>query len=390
MNLPTIFKQRFFVPSLLMLALFLSITACQEKSSGLDEGKYVIQGEVNGVLNGIRVYLYDVNTSGQVTPIDTTMVTNEQFVFDGLDSVSFPDLQMITIDGVQGNLFFLKENSLLEIEAYKDSLDKSYVKGGPQNDIFATYNKQLQTIGKAINSLNDERRLALQKQERDRANQIAQQVAAKQSELINYNLQFAKDNPNSALSVVLLRNLLAQKQKTASEIKPVFDALSDFIKTSPNGKFVDDMMANAQKTDIGGQAPEFAAPDQFGNILSLKDAMGKYTLIDFWASWCKPCRIENPNVVRVYNKYHDKGLNIISVSLDRPNQQELWKKAIVDDNMDWYHVSNLKFWQEPIAQLYGVKSIPATFLIDENGVIVAKNLRGQALENKIKELLGDS
>ena len=114
--------------------------------------------------------------------------------------------------------------------------------------------------------------------------------------------------------------------------------------------------------------------------------MGKVTIIDFWASWCKPCRIENPNVVKIYNKYHDKGLNIIGVSLDKT--QNSWTKAIADDQLAWNHVSNLKYWQEPIAQQYGVRSIPSTFILDQDGNIVAKNLRGYALENKISELLG--
>jgi len=105
------------------------------------------------------------------------------------------------------------------------------------------------------------------------------------------------------------------------------------------------------------------------------------------ASWCKPCRRENPNVVRVYEKYHDKGLEIISVSLDKNGQKERWLKAIKDDNMNWHHVSNLKFWNEPVARLYNINSIPATFILDKDGVIVAKKLRGDALEQKIAELL---
>ena len=143
-----------------------------------------------------------------------------------------------------------------------------------------------------------------------------------------------------------------------------------------------------KKSDVGGVAPTFSAPSPDGKVVSLQDAMGKYTIIDFWASWCRPCRAENPNLVRVYNKYHDKGLNIISVSLDKAGQKDRWIKAIADDKMDWHHVSNLKFWQEPIAKMYGVRSIPATFLLDENGKIIDKKLRGTALENKIASLLG--
>jgi thiol-disulfide isomerase/thioredoxin len=113
--------------------------------------------------------------------------------------------------------------------------------------------------------------------------------------------------------------------------------------------------------------------------------MGKVTIIDFWASWCKPCRLENPNVLRIYNEFHSKGLNIIGVSLDKDAAS--WKEAIQLDKLPWNHVSNLKEWEEPIAKTYGVRGIPATFILDANGKIVAKDLRGEQLKAKIQELL---
>ena len=132
-------------------------------------------------------------------------------------------------------------------------------------------------------------------------------------------------------------------------------------------------------------APDFSAPSPSGKLLALNDVKGKATLIDFWAAWCRPCRAENPNVVKVYNKYKGKGLSIIGVSLDKT--AEAWKKAIDDDGLEWHHVSNIAYFDDAIAKLYNVDAIPATFLLDENGVIVAKNLRGPALEARISEML---
>ncbi|MEX0272741.1 MAG: peroxiredoxin family protein, partial [Flavobacteriaceae bacterium] len=141
----------------------------------------------------------------------------------------------------------------------------------------------------------------------------------------------------------------------------------------------------SKSTSIGSKAPEFSGPNPDGKQISLAEVKGKATLIDFWAAWCRPCRAENPNVVKVYNKYHDKGLNVIGVSLDR--NAEAWKKAIADDGLEWNHVSHVAYFEDPIAKLYNIDAIPAAFLLDENGVIVAKNLRGPALEEKVSELL---
>ena len=144
-------------------------------------------------------------------------------------------------------------------------------------------------------------------------------------------------------------------------------------------------------TEIGQKAPSFSAPSTDGKMIALNDIMGKVTIVDFWAAWCGPCRRENPNVVQVYEKYHDKGLEIISVSLDGNRRQQdpkaAWLQAIEDDKLNWHHVSNLNYFNDPVAKAYNIKSIPATFILDEKGNILAKNLRGNNLENKIAELL---
>ncbi|MGI9544410.1 MAG: redoxin domain-containing protein [Cyclobacteriaceae bacterium] len=137
---------------------------------------------------------------------------------------------------------------------------------------------------------------------------------------------------------------------------------------------------------IGKVAPEIALPSPDGEVIKLSSLRGKIVLVDFWAQWCKPCRMENPNIVRVYNKYKDQGFEVFGVSLDR--QHERWVQAIDEDGLDWTQVSDLKFWQSEAAQTYRVTAIPASFLLDEDGVIIAKNLRGPALEKKVAEVIG--
>lgn len=170
------------------------------------------------------------------------------------------------------------------------------------------------------------------------------------------------------------------------------EVISSLHKTYPNHAIVKErwniMNSPAGKTAIGMMAPDLAYLDPNGQIRKLSDLKGKVVLIDFWASWCGPCRRESPNVRNVYAKYHDKGFEIYSVSLDR--DAAAWKRAIQDDKLVWpNHVSDLKYWSSEAAAIYGVRSIPAMFLLDREGRIVAKDLRGEALEKAVKQLLGE-
>jgi peroxiredoxin len=136
---------------------------------------------------------------------------------------------------------------------------------------------------------------------------------------------------------------------------------------------------------VGQQAPDISLPDQTGNIKTLSSLRGKYVLLDFWASWCGPCRFENPNVVRLYQKYQDKNFTILSVSLD--SDEKSWLRAIEADGMEWNHVSDLKKWESSIIPVYHLDAIPMTYLLDDKGIIIGKNLRGADLENKLAEVL---
>jgi peroxiredoxin len=172
------------------------------------------------------------------------------------------------------------------------------------------------------------------------------------------------------------------------KVEPYFNKLSPAVQQLPSAVSLKEQIDIAKKTAIGNTALDFSQNDTLGKAVSLSSFRGKYVLIDFWASWCGPCRRENPNVVRTFEKYKDKGFTVLGVSLDRPNAQEKWMKAIHDDGLAWTQVSDLQFWDNAVAKLYGIRSIPQNFLIDPQGKIVAKNLRGEELEAKLAGLLG--
>jgi len=197
--------------------------------------------------------------------------------------------------------------------------------------------------------------------------------------------KFIDENPSSVISLNALRSYTYSADY--KELDPMFHHLSPEIQNSTSGKKYAEQLEKLKGVAYGATAPEFAMADTNGVSVKLSSFRGKYVLVDFWASWCGPCRHENPNVVKAYNQFKDKNFTILSVSLDRPNAKDKWLAAIHKDGLTWTHVSDLKFWDNDAAKLYGVQAIPQNFLLDPNGKIVGKNLRGADLTDKLNDLL---
>jgi peroxiredoxin len=378
--------------ALLLLTVITLVFSCNKTEPSLPPNTYEINVSAKGVYNGIRAYIKNVDDPRREIIIDTAIVINETFSFNG--KVENASLLAITINGIKGNLPFVLESGKINIEIYKDSISSSTINGSKNNEDYNVFKKEYSKKAEEINNL----RLQINEARISGNNKLYTGLNARYSNLrkkmILYNYQFIEENPDSDFSLFLLEKQINNKSQEVDKIKNNLASLKNVInKNEANkriGKKIEDfinILQSQQNLNIGKVAPNFSAPTPEGKTLSLNDIKGKATIIDFWASWCKPCRRENPNVVRVFEKYHDKGLEIISVSLDKEGQKDRWLKAIEDDNMNWHHVSNLKFWNEPVARQYNISSIPATFILDENGVIVAKKLRGDALEQKIAELL---
>jgi peroxiredoxin len=169
---------------------------------------------------------------------------------------------------------------------------------------------------------------------------------------------------------------------------PLYNNLSPVLKATGDGKFLAGMVQHMKAVQLGAIAPDFTQPDTAGTPINLKSFRGKYVLVDFWASWCHPCRAENPNLVKAFNHYKGNSLAILSISLDTKGAKDAWLQAINTDGMLWTQVSDLSGWNNTVAKEYGVTAIPQNFLVDPQGKIVAKNLRGDGLEKKLKAIFG--
>lgn len=270
----------------------------------------------------------------------------------------------------------------------KDSIKTAVITGSKINAANTAYQHFIAPAMEAIAVTNKAFRAApedkrkdpgFKKQSEERYEKAAAEKAALQT-------RYIQENPDSFFSLVALYEIAGSSMNVA-KIEPVYKNLSPNLRESYAGQEFSKLIESARSISIGAMAPEFSQNDLNDKPVQLSNFRGKYVLIDFWASWCVPCRAENPNVLKAYNAYKDKNFTILGVSLDQPGKKEAWLEAIKADGLTWTQVSDLKFWDNSVARKYSIRSIPQNFLIDPSGKIIAKNLQGEALQAKLKELL---
>jgi peroxiredoxin len=284
------------------------------------------------------------------------------------------------MQGVKWTTVFLDVANMNIVQT--DSFTNVQMTGSKANDEFIKLND-------SHKALNDERNKEIQqyggfvKEENKAAMKVAEAKVDSIDEVIRKQYgAYVKTNPSSPIAVYALQQY-AGYSIVASEVEPLYKKLPKSAQETPSGKELAKAIDIAKKTGVGQLAMDFTQNDTLGKPVSLSSFRGKYVLLDFWASWCGPCRAENPNVVKAYNTYKSKGFDVLSVSLDKESAKERWLKAIHDDNLTWTHVSDLQYWNNAVSKMYGIQSIPQNFLIDPNGKIIGKNLRGEELEKKL-------
>lgn len=352
----------------IIFLVFAIIASCKNKS---DTEGFTIQGTAKNVPDGTHILLYFFPNTHKV--VDSTVVMDEKFQFKG--SLDRPTLAHVRMPNSRDDKTFWLENAEIKVVGEKGRFSDAEITGSKTQDESILLLARKDSIFKEMEKLE----AMVTDSNRDSLFMIYEQM---QNVEVSINQKFIAEYPESYESLTRLN--WSKERLGGHKTEQLFSSLDKELQLSEEGKAIQEFIAKNQTFDIGDNYADFEQSNTTGQMVRLSEIKGKYTLLEFWASWCGPCRSFNPELVELYDQYHDQGFEILGVSLD--SDKDRWENAIEKDGLTWTNVSDLKGSNNEAAMIYGVRDIPDNFLIDENGKIVARFIRGDALKNKLKEV----
>lgn len=375
--------------SVLLAALVFA--GMQSQAQQLEPKEFTINGKVKSGAKGEKVILSKSSAGGSAVKVDSTQLgADRSFTIKSKESdrgsfftVNIAERQKVVLLVEGGETFNINADGTPKDA--KGNGGKAEVTGSKNMEYYAQIDQLMQAFAAKVTVWNEEYAAAEEKKDTKKIAEIQQSFAKADGERLTVIRKLLPEMGTSLVALFTANNFLNPE----TDIEVLKKLAADYEQVQPMPTLAKMFIGQIKRfagVTIGQDAPDFTLTSPEGKPVALSSLRGKYVLIDFWASWCGPCRMENPNVVRMYDKFKEKGFDIYGVSLD--DNEKAWKTAIAKDNLKWQHGSELKKWNSGVAQTYGVNAIPATFLVDKDGKIIAKNLRGPALESKLTELLG--
>jgi len=342
------------------------------------DSTYIITGKLDDLKSGI-IYL---NIYGAEEKQESAKIVDGAFMFRG--SIQQPVQAVLSIKGKPDYFTFYIEPDTINISGRGNSLKELVVSNSPLNEDDKLLKQRFEPVTRweeAERKVYEEAANAKNITVLDSLDEVDFKILQGKRKIV---ASFVKDHPHSLRSAMAIADNYVYYAES-DEVEPLYNLLDTDIKNTSKGKEIKQMIEVYKTVAIGMIPPDITQVTTEGKLMSLSSLKGRYVLVDFWASWCGPCRRENPNVVKIYNQYKDKGFDIFTVSYD--SKKDKWEKAIKDDALTWYHVSDLKGWKNATSDLYGIKAIPSNLLVNKDGRIIAKNIFGKKLSDKLAEVI---